>query len=170
MSEWALSGTLGLIGLQTLLMTVDEMYFHRRRGLERLEAWGHAFDTALFLAAIAVPAFFAPTGTATLAYVALAVLSTLVVTKDEWLHAKSCEPGEHWVHSLLFALHGPLLIGIGWCWHHGLGSFWLKALPVLVGGWGLLQLFYWTHAHASFEPRNGEQRVLRRPRRALVSR
>ena len=55
MTEWALAGTLGLIGLQTALMSVDEMYFHRRRGLERLEAWGHAFDTALFLAAISVP-------------------------------------------------------------------------------------------------------------------
>jgi hypothetical protein len=161
--------TMLLVGAQALLMTVDEAYFHRRRGLTRTEAAGHVVDTSLFLAASLIPALLAPERGAFVAFVVLAIVSTLVVTKDEWIHADACEPAEHWVHAVLFAVHAPILIGLGVTWIAAPDHALLRVLPATVAAWGLFQTLYWTVHHASI--RRGarrEQRVLRPARRALV--
>ena len=71
-------------------MVVDEAWFHRRRGLPRWERWGHPADTLTVLSATCWPwpCRAAPPGFAV--YAGAAALSTLFVTKDEWIHARTC--------------------------------------------------------------------------------
>lgn len=96
--------------LQAALMGVDEAYFHRRRGLGRWERWGHPLDTLAFLACLAW-LFLVPPGSesATWGYAGLGAFSSLLVTKDEWVHHRECEPAEQWLHSVLFVIHPVVL-------------------------------------------------------------
>jgi hypothetical protein len=130
------------LGLQALCMLVDELYFHRRRGLPRWERIGHPLDTLSVLACYGLALSLAPApGNLTL-YVVAAAASCLLVTKDEPIHAQHCRPLEHWLHALLFVLH-PIVLGVGallWLrqertllWL----SFWLSA------AFGLYQALYW---------------------------
>ncbi|RYZ49427.1 MAG: hypothetical protein EOP07_24485 [Proteobacteria bacterium] len=132
-----------LASMQAVLMFVDEGVFHRRRGLERFERWGHVVDTLLFGAALSVAAFFEPTRFAIIAYSVLGFLSCIVITKDEWIHAKSCEPIEQWCHALLFVLHGALVIVFGMLWNLEPTAWELKVLPITVFAWALYQHLYW---------------------------
>lgn len=132
-----------LAGTQALLMVVDEVIFHRRRGLERFERWGHVADTTLFCAALLVPAFCLPSQRAILSFAALGFASCLLITKDEWVHAKACEAIEHWCHAMLFILHGALLIVVGMLWTIEPRTWELRALPAAVFIWGIYQHFYW---------------------------
>ena len=93
------------IALQALAMLVDEGWFHRRRGLPRWERIGHPLDTLTFVICLV----WLLAGGSTHGYVALAVGSTLFVTKDEPIHAQLCSPGEHYLHAVLFVLH-PLVL------------------------------------------------------------
>ncbi len=100
----------------SLLMLVDEFHFHRRRGLPRWERWGHPLDTLSVIACYAFALFMPFSPGAAAAYILLALFSCLWITKDEWVHAELCGPGEQWVHSVLFVLH-PVLLGLaGWYW------------------------------------------------------
>jgi hypothetical protein len=102
--------------LEAILMMVDEFHFHRARGLPRWERIGHPLDTATLLSCLAWVLWISY-GTLSLAfYIGMAVFSTLFVTKDEWVHARYCKPGEHWVHSLQFTLHPILLIIAAFVW------------------------------------------------------
>jgi hypothetical protein len=134
------------LGLQALLMLVDEFVFHRRRGLQRWEVWGHPLDTLSVGLTVAVPAFFPPTKTWLFTYVALALFSCVLVTKDEWVHAQHCAPTEHWLHALLFVLH-PVVFGcLGWAWLEEFAGF-PRALLwgelVALGGFAIYQVLYW---------------------------
>lgn len=132
-----------VFGIQALLMAVDEGYFHRRRGLPRWERIGHPIDTASVLL-VQGAILFTDWSVATL--VVLAVLSTLMVTKDEWIHHKECEATETWLHSLLFVIH-PVYLGL---WielayqdrvldhRTELTLIWTATLMV-----GLFQILYW---------------------------
>lgn len=153
-----------LVAAQGFALLVDELWYHRRRGLGRLEALGHPLDTLAFLAAVSVPALLAPTSGNILIFAGLSLFSALLVTKDEWLHAAHCEPGEHWLHALLFVLHGPILIGLGAVWVLEPHALLLKMTPQLVGGWALYQTIYWMTHHARnrrSQPHLDQQRVLR---------
>ncbi|MBC7661088.1 MAG: hypothetical protein H7249_15425 [Chitinophagaceae bacterium] len=130
-------------GLQALMMFIDEGIFHHRRGLERFERWGHVADTSLFCAAVCVPAFFEPSRIAVIVFIILAFASSLLITKDEWIHAEACSPIEQWCHSLLFILHGALLVIIGVVWVLDPTIWELKALPLGVFLWGVYQHLYW---------------------------
>jgi len=132
-----------LAGAQALLMAVDEGIFHRRRGLDRFERWGHVADTALFALALAIPALWEPSRAALISYSSLGVASCLLITKDEWIHAAACNPIEQWCHAMLFILHGALIIVVGVLWSLEPSAWELKALPLTVLGWGLYQYFYW---------------------------
>lgn len=156
---WALPATMALSLVQAGIMLVDELYYHRRRGLGRFEAFGHPVDTLVFLAALLVPATQAPGSGALVLFAVLALLSTLVITKDEFIHAHSCAPGEQWLHALLFVLHAPVLIGIALVWWHDPATPFLRLLPPAVGAWGAYQIFYWVRHHG-----DRQQRVLRRAR------
>lgn len=136
-----------LAGVQALVMLWDELFFHRRRGLERFERWGHVADTAVFCAALCIPAFAAPDRVPLISFVLLAFFSSLLITKDEWIHAKVCTGAENWCHALLFILHGALLVIVGILWVLEPDAWELRALPFLVLAWGLYQHFYWNLYH-----------------------
>lgn len=157
---WALPATILLVATQGGISLLDELHYHRKRGLGRFESIGHPADTLVFLAALSIPAISRPTNVSLICFILFALISTLVITKDEFIHAQSCEPGEHWLHALLFVVHAPVLIGIALVWLHDPAAIFLRLLPPIVGAWGIYQFLYWRGAAHD----GSEQRILRRPR------
>jgi hypothetical protein len=94
-------------------MLVDELWFHRKRGLPRWERWGHPADTLTVLVCYAVALLLPPTRGNLAVYLGAAAFSTVFVTKDEWIHARRCGGGEMWLHAFLFVLHPVLLALMG---------------------------------------------------------
>ena len=129
--------------LQAAAMGVDEFYFHRKRRLPRWERLGHPLDTLSVLACYGVTLVSAPTPGALTTYVALAIFSCLFVTKDEFVHAKHCEPREHWLHSLLFMLHPIVLASAAWLWVQTGFRALLITQTALTLAFGSYQLLYW---------------------------
>src|SRR5262249_31343098 len=123
--EAMIVGCVIAIVLQAIAMVVDEAWFHRARGLPRWERIGHPLDT-LSIALCLLWLIGARRGSpeALPVYVALAVISTLFVTKDEAIHARLCGPGEHWLHAVLFALHPIVLAAFAYLW-------WIGAIGLL---------------------------------------
>jgi hypothetical protein len=131
------------VALQGAAMIVDEGVFHRRRGLPRWERIGHPLDTLTLVACLAWLVATQPArGFALDSYVVLAVVSTLFVTKDEGVHAKLCTAGEHWLHSILFALHPIVLGSFAWLWWTGHSSI-LSAQLVATSAFLIYQVVYW---------------------------
>ncbi|MDQ3232538.1 MAG: hypothetical protein M3Q07_12010 [Pseudobdellovibrionaceae bacterium] len=160
---------IALTAMQGLIMAVDEFIFHRRRGLPPFERWGHVVDTSVFLLALVVPALWAPSPTLLVVYGGLALLSCVLITKDEWIHATACTGAEQWCHAMLFVLHGPILLVAGLVWYLDPGHPVLKMLPPVVFMWGLYQHLYWNVYHdRKNSTASREQSVLRRPGRTLV--
>jgi 2-polyprenyl-6-hydroxyphenyl methylase/3-demethylubiquinone-9 3-methyltransferase len=131
------------IVLQGLVMVIDEGWFHRARGLPRWERIGHPLDTATLVACLVWLLATTPGSPVALpGYVALAIFSTLFVTKDEGVHARLCSAGEQWLHSVLFVLHPIVLAALGYLW-------WLGEDGLLVGQLGvtiafmMYQVIYW---------------------------
>ena len=128
--------------LHALLMGIDEV-IHHQRGLNKWERWGHPLDTLTVLACVLF-VFNAPfSETNEMIYLALALFSTLFVTKDEWVHAKECKAFEQWLHALLFILHPVLLYLVYSFWSTNSFPVWLKPLPYGIALFGLYQLVYW---------------------------
>jgi len=140
--------------LQMVAMAIDEGLYHRRRGLPRWERLGHPVDTASVLLCYGWLISTRPDQPNALAvYVAMAALSCLLVTKDEAVHAHRCQPGEHWLHALLFVLHPVVLgtVGLLWWWQRDLWL--LPALLALTGGLLVYQIVYWSLLWRGPEPR-----------------
>jgi 2-polyprenyl-6-hydroxyphenyl methylase / 3-demethylubiquinone-9 3-methyltransferase len=137
------------VALQGAAMIVDEGVFHRRRGLPRWERIGHPLDTLTIAVCLGWLVATRPdTGFALSAYVVLAVFSTLFVTKDEGVHANLCTAGEHWLHSILFALHPIVLGAFAWLWWTGHSSILIAQLVVTIGFLGY-QVVYWNFLRTS---------------------
>lgn len=134
---------IGLAVAQALLMLVDELFFHRRRGLPRWERIGHPLDTATVAACYAWLVATTPAPNHALVYAALVVGSCLFVTKDEPLHATECSAGEHWVHSVLFTLHPAVLAGAGLLWWTHRGATLIAVQLALTIAFALYQTIYW---------------------------
>ena len=137
--------------LQAIAMLVDEGYFHRRRGLPRWERIGHPLDTltiALCLGWLVAMPRTAPH--ALPVYVALAIASTLFVTKDEPIHARLCGAGEHWLHAVLFVLHPIVLAAFAWWWWTGAQTFLVVQLALTLA-FVTYQLVYWNRRARSLE-------------------
>ncbi len=130
--------------LQGILMFFDEFYFHHRRGLPAWERIGHPLDTLSVLACFAFLVFYVPTEMNLKIYIGLCIFSSLFITKDEFIHAKKCAGGEHWLHSSLFILH-PVVFFMG-------GLMWMRQihLDLLVGQsfaliiFMIYQVIYWS--------------------------
>ncbi|HEY4831110.1 MAG TPA: hypothetical protein VIH61_00905 [Waddliaceae bacterium] len=91
--------------LQGIAILVDEIYFHRKRGLPAWERIGHPLDTLCLLICMSM-IIFVPFSLFTLKiYGVLALFSCLMVTKDEFIHKHHCPWAENWLHALLFILH-----------------------------------------------------------------
>lgn len=133
----------GVFGTQAALMLADEFYFHRRRGLPRWERVGHPLDTLSVLACYATAMAFSPNDGALAAYVAAAAFSCLFITKDEFVHARLCGPGEHWLHAALFVLH-PIVLGLAaLLWIRGEFRAALVAQAGVTLLFGAYQTLYW---------------------------
>lgn len=136
--------------VHALAMVVDEAWFHRRRGLPRWERLGHPADTATVLGCWILALAMEPARGNLPIYIAAAVLSTLFVTKDEWIHAGACTGGEMWLHAFLFAMHPVLLGVVGFHWqaagagagHAFFGAF-LAGQAAVTALFLLWQLIYW---------------------------
>lgn len=155
-------------GLQGLAMAVDEFGFHHHRTVPRWEWLGHALDTAVFLACLVCPLLLTPTWPHLRLFGCMAMGSCLLITKDEFIHQRLCSGGEHWLHAVLFILHPIVLVATGCLWV-GLGAAALGrgSTPLALGAWLLLlqallvsgflvfQLVYWSRRPRAEEPSPG---------------
>ena len=102
--------------LQALAIGFDEMHFHYKRGLPKWERIGHPLDTLSLLICLIFVLVIPFSATALKYYIGLAVLSCLMVTKDEFVHKHHCPAAENWLHALLFILHPITLAMTGLIW------------------------------------------------------
>ena len=156
-------------GLQGLAMGFDEFRCHHRRVVPRWEWLGHALDTTVFLVCLVCPLVLAPTLPNLRLFGLLAVISCGLITKDEFIHQRLCSGGEHWLHAVLFILHPIVLFATGFLWVSiGPGALsrspmrglplaaWMLMLQVLlVSGFLVFQVFYWSRRHGQKEPGPG---------------
>jgi hypothetical protein len=129
--------------LQGLVIAADEVLYHRHRELPTWEIVGHPLDTLTVAICYAYFLFSTPTPTNVGVFLALAVFSTLFVTKDELVHAERCEAGEHWLHSLLFVLHPTAFFCSAQLWLGGDGAIFFAAQLMLTTLFLLYQILYW---------------------------
>jgi hypothetical protein len=129
---------------QSILMAIDEGIFHRRRGLPRWERIGHPLDTATVLACYGWLLASRPNAAALTVYAILVVGSSLFVTKDERIHARTCSPNEHLLHALLFVLHPIVLFGAGWIWWTGHLRPLLFVQALAAGAFAIHQIAFWS--------------------------
>ena len=131
--------------LQMGAMFFDEFVFHRKRGLPRWERLGHPLDTLTAVACygwLALTPVGSPHGLSV--YVALCLFSCLFITKDEFVHARVCEPTETWLHAVLFVLHPIVFLAFGVIWQLQLASWVIQVELLLTVGLLLHQLVYWS--------------------------
>lgn len=146
--------------LQMVCMVFDEFCFHRSRTVPRWERLGHPLDTLSVLICWTFVLLTRPTSTSIAVYAAMCGFSCLFVTKDEWVHAKWCRPGEHWLHAVLFILHPLTFLSAGLMWktisvsptdmpalvlfgRQGFERTVLTANVVMTLFFGLYQFIYW---------------------------
>jgi uncharacterized membrane protein len=131
--------------LQMLVMFFDEFVFHRKRGLPRWERIGHPLDTATAALCYGWLLMASPASPGALpVYVALCAFSCLFITKDEFVHARLCEPLETWLHALLFVLHPIVFFAFGVIWRLGTAAWVLEAELFATLGLLAYQLLYWS--------------------------
>ncbi len=139
--------------LQALAIAFDEGYFHVRRGLPKWERIGHPIDTLSVVLCTGYVIWVPFTSSTLPFYILLAIASTLLVTKDEFVHKYHCPASENWLHALLFTLHPITLTVAGFIWPVSQGvelapwiSRWLDNAPLLhlflYGQFTLLCLFF----------------------------
>jgi hypothetical protein len=102
--------------IQAIGMVFDEGYFHIRRGLPNWEKIGHPIDTCSVLLCIGWVLFVPFSKAALIIYICLASFSSILVTKDEFVHKEHCPATENWLHALLFTLHPITLACAGFMW------------------------------------------------------
>jgi len=128
--------------LQGFLILIDEIFFHYKRGLPTWEVWGHPLDTFSVALVFAIAAFTDYPSTTIYFWVA-AFFSTLLVTKDEFVHAEVCSGGEHWLHAVLFILH-PISFFAAWVlWKEGIGDGILRTQVLLLVTFMVYQILFW---------------------------
>ena len=102
--------------VQAVCIFFDEYVYHLKRGLPRWERIGHPLDTfsvlACFLFVLFIP--YSPAGIKY--YVGVALMSCVLITKDEFVHKHVCPASEQWLHALLFVNHSILLSVLGVLW------------------------------------------------------
>jgi hypothetical protein len=123
--------------LQAGAISVDEFYFHRKRGLGLWELISHPIDTLCLLACLAFAITQTYNATNLKVYIALCLLSCLLITKDEGVHRQECTAAECWLHSVLFIVHPVVLITIALIWKEPVAAenfhaLWLFASAALL--------------------------------------
>lgn len=140
---------LPLLGMG-LLHGIDELICHRARfPMPKWELWSHPLDTSIVFLLVGLAVGLAPTEINQKIYAGIALISILLVTKDEWVHKVHCSGFELWIHSLLFILHPIFLYSIFRGWVTGQNNFLGVTLSLLfvVLCTQLFELFkYWKHS------------------------
>jgi hypothetical protein len=103
-------------GVQALAMVFDEGFFHVKRGLPKWERIGHPLDTLSVIVCMGFVLFVPFSANALYLYAGLAAFSSVLVTKDEFVHKHHCPSSEQWLHAILFTLHPITLITAGFIW------------------------------------------------------
>ena len=103
-------------GLQAFLIILDEYVFHIKRALPKWERIGHPLDTLSVVVCLIMVQLIPYSKQGLYAYIALAIFSCLLITKDEFIHKHHCPASEQWVHAVLFINHPILLTAIGIFW------------------------------------------------------
>jgi len=132
-----------IFSIQGLAMLIDELYFHRKRGLPRWERIGHPLDTLSVLICYSYLALGSKFGFSPEVYLGLSIFSCVLVTKDEFVHQAVCKGSELWLHALLFVLHPVMLYGAYVCSTDQGLLFYFKLLFVLTALMLLYQIVYW---------------------------
>ena len=128
---------------QAILMALDELYFHRKRGLPRWEIWGHPLDTLSAFGCIFYLLRAEPNSRNLGIYAALAIVSALLATKDEFVHLERCSRGEQWLHSVLFMLHPTVFFCSGYLWWIRVDLNFLQLQAASIFLFFLYQVLYW---------------------------
>lgn len=135
--------------LHGLLMFVDEFHYHHRRGLERWESAGHPVDTLFFLACFVYALTVNPSHIA--GFAVLAILSALIITKDEFVHAEQCPGGEQLLHALLFIIHPVALYMLYLAWTQDLMLL-VRIQTAIILLFGIYQVVYWDFLRGKVNP------------------
>lgn len=147
-----------------IVIVLDEALFHRKRDLPRWERIGHPLDTLTVIACLGF-AWLVPFEHSMIGwYIALALFSSLFVTKDEFIHKDHCPAAEQWLHAILFVNHSIVLGCLGLIWPHLHGHQFFAFLPSLnalqflvlsqlIGaiGFFLYQVIYWNFIHENYQ-------------------
>jgi len=123
---------------QGILMFFDEFKFHHQRGLKKWERVGHPIDSLFFLIPFLYTQYFSNINV----FIFLCVVSSLLVTKDEFVHAKECVGAEQWLHSVLFTLHPVVLFGLWLAWQNGFHTI-IQIQASIIFLFMLYQITYW---------------------------
>ncbi len=129
--------------IQGAIMFFDEFYFHRRRGLPLWEKLGHPLDSFSVLICYLFLAFNEYNEQHLWFYIGLCVFSSLLITKDEFVHTEKCEAPENWLHALLFVIHPLAFLSAGVLWYqsYSINFFLMQSLLILL--FMLYQIIYW---------------------------
>jgi hypothetical protein len=129
---------LSLWASQGIVMMVDEFKYHRQRRLGLWERVGHPIDTFFFL----LPFLYVQVYTNDALFWAMCVFSSLIITKDEFIHSKECEGAEQWLHSMLFILHPLALVGLWFAWKNEYKQI-ILLQSVIILLFMIYQIIYW---------------------------
>ncbi|MGD0664768.1 MAG: hypothetical protein ABSA17_03435 [Rhabdochlamydiaceae bacterium] len=150
--------------LQMVVIFLDEALFHIKRDLPKWERIGHPLDTLTVIACFAF-VYWVPYDRSMIGwYIALAIFSTIFVTKDEFVHKEHCPAAEQWLHAVLFVNHSIVLSLLGLIWPHLHGSEIFSFLPSIdrlniltlsqmvgAGCFCMYQIVYWNFIRKPLE-------------------
>ncbi|MEQ1724180.1 MAG: hypothetical protein ABL930_13485, partial [Pseudobdellovibrio sp.] len=76
-------------------------------------------------------------------YIGLCAFSSLLITKDEFIHTEKCEARENWLHALLFVIHPVAFLSAGVLWYqsYNIQFFYIQAALVFL--FMIYQIIYW---------------------------
>jgi hypothetical protein len=129
---------LAIFGLQGLAMVFDEFYYHIRRGLPQWERIGHPIDTISVVGSFWYLFTHSFSYENMIVFSGLALFSSFLVTKDEFVHSTACAPGEQWLHALLFVLHPLIFVAAGLIWCARGGGLHPNLLSAMNADWDFL--------------------------------
>lgn len=131
--------------MQAILIGADEWFFHLKRDLPKWERIGHPIDTLSVLICFGFLYYFPFSPLALKWYIALALLSSILITKDEFVHKHHCPAAEQWLHAVLFINHPILLSSAAILWYHSPPLFpaFLLMQGCCVAAFMFYQIIYW---------------------------
>lgn len=132
------------LGLQGGLLFFDEFIFHRRRGLPLWEKIGHPMDSLSVIICYLFLFRADFTENNLYIYIALAVFSCLLITKDEFIHKQHSTAFENWLHSVLFVLHPVPFFAAGLLWSQGFERAYFAYIAGFISLLFLYQVIFWS--------------------------